>query len=268
MNSNTDINENLILTYIKLLSQFYSLYTLLQPWQSFPNVNELKTEDELTKQRAKIKITLNIILKTSIKQNDNEIKHIIQYNQRLLEDKTNNPLIKTHILNILVESAVTLNKLLTIKEKPKIEKIMVAYLQILIKNFYVTYHNSIYGLYEQIAINLSEINQSEFFFDYELAFIPISDNYCYFTMELLPRFKLEIKQLIFTFSEDLPMEFGLNKLDFNKFSHMQYLSEFLKEAQKFKKIKIDNKNNYNTYQLYKNAIKAHLLKTVGNDLVL
>ena len=35
MNSNiSDINENLILTYVKLLSQFYSLYTLVQPWQN------------------------------------------------------------------------------------------------------------------------------------------------------------------------------------------------------------------------------------------
>jgi hypothetical protein len=56
MNSNSDINENLILTYIKLLSQFYSLYTLVQPWQSFPNVDTLKSEEELTKQKAKIKM--------------------------------------------------------------------------------------------------------------------------------------------------------------------------------------------------------------------
>ena len=267
MNSNSDINENLILTYIKLLSQFYSLYTLVQPWQSFPNVDTLKSEEELTKQKAKIKITLNILLKASTKNNDNEIKHIIQYNQRLIEGK-NNPFATTHILNILVESAVTLNKLLAIKEKPKLEKIMVEYLQTLIKNFYVTYHNSIYGLYEQIALNLSEINQSEFFFDYELAFIPSDDNYCYFTMELIPKFKLEIKQLRFTFSEDLPMEFGLDKLDYKKFTHMQYLSEFLKEVKKFKKIKLENKNNITTYQSYKNAIKSHLLKLVGNDLVL
>lgn len=255
-----DIMQGLLLNYLKLLSKFFNLYTGMPQSNSFPSKEELQDEQVSDKMKAKTKISLSILYKTAKKDNDEEIMHLIQYNQKLIEDP--NCFKKMEKVNLMIGCAMTLIKIYPVKfNKKEIENLMVNYLQTIIKNFYYAYHNTIYGFYESISNSLCEINKCKFFFDYELVFIHGDD---YFKKEVIPKIKEETSRLLLTFNEDIITEFELYEIDYTNTQSVFYYSNFLIEAKKFKEYQKNHTKD--EYKQYKKDLKERLLKEANITL--
>ena len=81
-----NINEGLLLNYLKLLSQSIYEYSNLHPWNSFPSINELNDIEIKNKMKKKIEISLSILLKKTKENNHKELEHLILFEQNVLKD--------------------------------------------------------------------------------------------------------------------------------------------------------------------------------------
>ena len=256
-NNNNIINENLLLSYLKLLTNLIESYTKLHQNHSFPTPNELKSNKETySKILKKINIIISILIKKSQENNHKELNHILQFNFNLLKDTE--IINKTSKLNLLSISGIILTKIINEynnnnnnNNKIKIDDLMIEYLQSLMKNFYCTYHDSIYSLYESISVNLCELTHCQHFFDYEYIFLYDKE---YIDNELIDKINENIKKLNLYLEENIIEEFELSNLDLkNNIKNIIYLHNILIEMKTFKQYK--NSHKLDEYILYKKQIK-------------
>ena len=250
-----NINEGLLLNYIKLLSQSIFEYLNLHPWNSFPTITELFDLEVKNKMKKKIEISLSLLLKKAKENKNKELEHLILFEKNVLNDQ--DCLNKTTKLSLLISSVITRTKIIkVIDQKQKIEDLMVEYLQMIMKNFHSAYQNSIYGFYESISNNLCIINNSKFIFDYEYAFLYDRD---YFDNELIPKIKEEIKKLNIFFNEDIINDINFNDIDLNNFQQTKLFSIILEQLKNYK----IEKKNLNEDE---NENKKKLIKSLINNL--
>lgn len=255
-----DIFENLITNYTKLLSKFFAAYTSMSQWNSIPSPNELKKEEIKKATYKKVKITLNILHKAAVKNNDKEIEHLIKYNLRLFEDE--NIFSNLSKINVMTGCMITLVKILPVRlEKEKVEELMVQFLETIIRNFCLSFKNSIYIVYQGIAVDLNELNKSKPFFDYELVFV---DGDKYFTNELFPRIKEEIAKLDGSFNESITKVFEIDNINLTSSKDIIYLANLLKEMKAFKDFK--KEHTLQEYQQYQYEIKEKIKKIAYEKL--
>ena len=256
--NNNNINENLLLSYLKLLTNLIESYTKLHQNHSFPTSNELKSNKEtLSNILKKINIIISILMKKSQENNHKELNHILQFNFNLLKDS--DIVNKTSKLNVLSISGIILTKIINTYNKNnnnennkfKIDDLMIEYLQSLMKNFYYTYHDSIYSLYESISVNLCELTHCQHFFDYEYIFLYDKQ---YIDNELIDKINENIKKLNLYLEDNIVEEFEIDHLDLkNNIKNIIYLHNILIEMKIFKKYK--NSHKLDEYILYKKQIK-------------
>ena len=256
--NNNNINENLLLSYLKLLTNLIESYTKLHQNHSFPTSNELKSNKEtLSNILKKINIIISILMKKSQENNHKELNHILQFNFNLLKDS--DIVNKTSKLNVLSISGIILTKIINTYNKNnnnennkfKIDDLMIEYLQSLMKNFYCTYHDSIYSLYESISVNLCELTHCQHFFDYEYIFLYDKQ---YIDNELIDKINENIKKLNLYLEDNIVEEFEIDNLHLkNNIKNIIYLHNILIEMKTFKKYK--NSHKLDEYNLYKKQIK-------------
>ena len=246
-----NINEGLLLNYLKLLSQSIFEYLNLHPWNSFPTITELNDLEVKNKMKKKIEISLSLLLKKAKENKNKELEHLILFEKNVLNDQ--DCLNKTTKLSLLISSVITRTKIIkVIDQKQKIEDLMVEYLQMIMKNFHSAYQNSIYGFYESVANNLCIINNSKFIFDYEYAFLYDRE---YFDKELIPKIKDEIKKLYLFFGDDIKM-FNCEKVDLNNFNECKKFSVLVEQLKLYKEQmkKMSEEEKENKKKLIKSII--------------
>lgn len=246
-----NINEGLLLNYLKLLSQSIFEYLNLHPWNSFPTITELNDLEVKNKMKKKIEISLSLLLKKAKENKNKELEHLILFEKNVLNDQ--DCLNKTTKLSLLISSVITRTKIIkVIDQKQKIEDLMVEYLQMIMKNFHSAYQNSIYGFYESIANNLCIINNSKFIFDYEYAFLYDRE---YFDKELIPKIKDEIKKLYLFFGDDIKM-FNCENVNLNTFNECKKFSVLVEQLKLYKEQmkKMSEEEKENKKKLIKSII--------------
>ena len=243
-----NINEGLIVSYIKLLNTSYEIYTKLPQWNKIPTIEELKNQDNLDNIYKKIMITLKIMINKTKENKHDELNHLYTYAHNLLLDP--DTLKQTTKLNVILSTAIIGQKILNEKNTQKYQEYMIEYLQMLIKNFYCAYNNTMYSYYESIANNIAIINHSESFFDYEYIFLYDRE---YFDNELIPKIKEEVKKIKVFMGEDLIKEFGFEDIDYNDYMRLKDFCNFLEIAKTFDEYK--SKHSKEEYILMKEKLK-------------
>jgi hypothetical protein len=230
--SSENINEGLIISYIKLLNSSFELYAKLPQWNKFPTTEELKNEKNLSTIHKKIMITLKILINKTKENKNDELNHLFVYAHNLLLDEET--LKKTTKLNLLLCTAIIAQKIINEKDKQKYQEYMIEYLQMIMRNFHYAYNNSMYSYYESIANNIAIILHSELFFDYEYVFLYDRE---YFDRELIPKIKEEVKKIKYFVGEDLIKDFGFENTNYNDYKRLKDFSSFLEIAKTFEEFK-------------------------------
>ena len=233
--SSENINEGLLLSYIKLLNSSMQSYASLPKWNKLPSIEELKDPNTLKTIYKKIMITLSIFINKTKQNKNDELNHLFVYAHNLLLDEET--LKRTTKLNVLLSTAIISQKIINEKNTQKYQEYMIEYLQMIMRNFHCAYNNTMYSYYESIANNIAIILHSELIFDYEYVFLYDRE---YFDKELIPKIKEEIKKIKYFVGEDLIKEFGFENVNYNDFRRMKDFSDFLEVAKTFE----DFKNNH------------------------
>ena len=247
MNSE-NINEGLILSYIKLLNTSFEMYAKLPQWNKLPTIEELKDPENLKTIYKKLMITLSIFINKTKQNKHDELNHLYTYAHNLLLDEES--LKKTTKLNLLLSTAIISQKIINEKDKQKYQEYMIEYLQMIMRNFHSAYSNTLYSFYESIANNIAIINHSELFFDYEYFFLYDRE---YFDRELIPKLKEEVKKVKYFAGEDLITEFGFENMNYNDYWKLKDFASFLEIAKTFNEYK--NTHSKEEYILMKEKIK-------------
>ena len=247
MNSE-NINEGLILSYIKLLNTSLEMYAKLPQWNKLPTIEELKDSDNLKTIYKKLMITLSIFINKTKQNKHDELNHLYTYAHNLLLDEES--LKKTTKLNLLLSTAIISQKIINEKDKQKYQEYMIEYLQMIMRNFHSAYNNTMYSYYESIANDIAIINHSELFFDYEYVFLYDRE---YFDRELIPKLKEEVKKIKYFVGEDLIKEFGFENLNYNDYWRLKDFASFLEIAKTFNEYK--NTHSKEEYILMKEKLK-------------
>ena len=251
MNSE-NINEGLIISYIKLLNTSFEIYTKLPKWNKFPTIEELKNSDNLQTIYKKIMITLSILIKKTKENKHDELNHLYTYAHNLLLDMET--LKKTTKLNLLLSTAIISQKIINEKNSQKYQEYMIEYLQMIMRNFHYAYNNTMYSFYESIANNIAIINHSDLFFDYEYVFLYDRE---YFDKELIPKLKEEVKKIKIFMGEDLIKEFGFENINYNDYKRLKDFSSFLEIAKTFDEYK--NSHSKEEYIQMKKNLKEKFM---------
>ena len=252
--SEEEMKLNLILNFIKLISKFSNEYfPSIKPWQEFPSTNDLKDKEKNEKYFKKIKITIPILTKHSLKKNQPQIYRVLTFTNNLIQlNEVFNSIIK---LNLLLNNAITLNQLIGIKEEKDINSVMLNYLSFIIKNFKSAYNNTFAFLLEIIKDNLCYYNDLKKYFDYEQFFIGEDK---YLNEIVIPQIKQEINMINKKIDDDnFVEEFKLNTINFENDFDLLYLINVLYELKDL----MNYKNTYsqNEYKEYKNKKREKLL---------
>ena len=247
-----NINEGLIISYIKLLSSSMEDYAKLKKWNNYPTVEELKNEDNLKNIHKKLMITLSILIKKTIQNKHDELNHLFVYAHNLLLD--NDALKKTTKLNLLLSTGIISKKIINEKDKQKYQEYMIEYLQMIMTNFHYAYNNTMYSYYESIANNVAIILNSQLIFDYEYVFLYDRE---YFDKELIPKLKEEVKKIKIFLGEDIIKEFGFENLNYNDFLRLKDFASFLEIAKTFGEYK--SKHSKDEYIKMKEKIKEKFM---------
>ena len=243
-----NINEGLIISYIKLLSSCMEEYANLLKWNKIPTIEELQNPENLSTIHKKINITLSILINKTIQNKHDELNHLFVYANNLLLD--NDALKKTTKLNLLLSTAIIAKKIINEKDKQKYQEYMIEYLQMIMTNFHYAYNNTMYSYYESIANNIAIILNSQLIFDYEYAFLYDRE---YFDKELIPKIKEEVKKIKCFLGEDLIKEFGFENLNYNDFRRLKDFASFLEIAKTFEDYK--SKHSKDEYIKMKDKLK-------------
>ena len=233
--SSENINEGLILSYIKLLNSSLQTYASLPKWNELPSIEDLKDPNILKTIYKKIMITLSIFINKTKKNNNDELNHLYEYAHNLLLDEET--LKKTTKLNVLLSTAIIAQKIINEKNTQKYQEYMIEYLQMIMRNFHYAYNNTMYSYYESIANNIAIILHSELIFDYEYVFLYDRD---YFDRELIPKLKEEVKKIKYFVGEDLIKVFGFENINYNDFRRLKDFSNFLEIAKTFEEFKANH----------------------------
>jgi hypothetical protein len=247
-----NINEGLIVSYIKLLNTSYEIYTKLPQWNKIPTIEELENQDILDNIYKKIMITLKIMINKTKENKHDELNHLYTYAYNLLLDP--DTLKRTTKLNVLLSTAIIGQKILNEKNQQKYQEYMIEYLQMIMKNFHSAYNNTIYSIYESIANNLAIITHGELLFDYEYVFLYDRE---YFDKELIPKLKEKMKQTKLFLGEDLIKEFGFDNVDFNDYFRIKSFSKFLELIKNFDEYK--NTHSKDEYIKMKEQLKDEFI---------
>ena len=121
-----NINEGLIVSYIKLLNTSYEIYTKLPQWNKIPTIEELKNQDNLDNIYKKIMITLKIMINKTKENKHDELNHLYTYAHNLLLDPDS--LKQTTKLNVILSTAIIGQKILNEKNTQKYQEYMIEYL--------------------------------------------------------------------------------------------------------------------------------------------
>ena len=252
--SEEEMKLNLILNFIKLISKFSNEYfPSIKPWQEFPSTNDLKDKEKNEKYFKKIKITIPVLIKHSLRKNQPQIYRVLTFTNNLIQlNEVFNSIIK---LNLLLNNAITLNQLIGIKEEKDINSVMLNYLSFIIKNFKSAYNNTFAFLLEIIKDNLCYYNDLKKYFDYEQFFIGEDK---YLNEIVKPQIKQEINMINKKIDdENFVEEFKLNTINFENDFDLLYLINVLYELKDL----MNYKNTYsqNEYKEYKNKKREKLL---------
>ena len=250
--SSENINEGLIVSYIKLLNSSLETYAKLPQWNKIPTIEELKNTNDITSIYKKINITLSILINKTKENKKDELNHLFVYAHNLLLDPEN--LKRTTKLNLLLSTAIIAQKIINEKNTQKYQEYMIEYLQMIMKNFHYAYNNTMYSYYESIANNIAIILHSELFFDYEYAFLYDRE---YFDKELIPKIKEEVKKIKYFLGEDLIKEFGFENINYNDYSRLKDFSTFLEIAKTFDEFK--NTHSKEEYIQMKEKLKEKFI---------
>jgi hypothetical protein len=85
--SSENINEGLLLSYIKLLNSSIQSYASLPKWNKLPSIEELKDPNTLKTIYKKIMITLSIFINKTKQNKSDELNHLFVYAHNLLLDE-------------------------------------------------------------------------------------------------------------------------------------------------------------------------------------
>ena len=252
--SEEEMKLNLILNFIKLISKFSNEYfPSIKPWQEFPSTNDLKDKEKNEKYFKKIKITIPVLIKHSLRKNQPQIYRVLTFTNNLIQlNEVFNSIIK---LNLLLNNAITLNQLIGIKEEKDINSVMLNYLSFIIKNFKSAYNNTFAFLLEIIKDNLCYYNDLKKYFDYEQFFVGEDK---YLNEIVIPQIKQEINMINKKIDdENFVEEFKLNTINFENDFDLLYLINVLYELKDL----MNYKNTYsqNEYKEYKNKKREKLL---------
>jgi len=252
--SEEEMKLNLILNFIKLISKFSNEYfPSIKPWQEFPSTNDLKDKEKNEKYFKKIKITIPVLIKHSLRKNQPQIYRVLTFTNNLIQlNEVFNSIIK---LNLLLNNAITLNQLIGIKEEKDINSVMLNYLSFIIKNFKSAYNNTFAFLLEIIKDNLCYYNDLKKYFDYEQFFVGEDK---YLNEIVIPQIKQEINMINKKIDDDnFVEEFKLNTINFENDFDLLYLINVLYELKDL----MNYKNTYsqNEYKEYKNKKREKLL---------
>ena len=245
--SEEEMKLNLILNFIKLISKFSNeYYPSIKPWQEFPSTNDLKDKEKNEKYFKKIKITIPILTKHSLKKNQPQIYRVLIFTNNLIQlNDVYESIIK---LNLLLNNAITLNQLINIKEEKDINLVMLNYLSFIIKNFKSAYNNTFAYLLEIIKDNLCNYNDLKQYFDYEQFFIGEDK---YLNEVVVPQIKQEIGLINKKIGDDnFVEEFKLNTINFESDLDLLYLINVIYELKDLMKYK--STYSENEYKEYKN----------------
>ena len=251
MNSE-NVNENLIISYIKLLNTSLETYGKIPKWNTLPTVEELKNPDTLSTIHKKLIISLSILLNKTKKNKDDELNHLYSYAHNLLQDTES--LKRTTKLNLLLATGIISQKIINETNKQKYQEYMIEYLQLIIQNFHYAYNNTMYSYYESIANNVAIIINSGLIFDYEYIFLYDRE---YIDKELIPKLKEEVKKIKLFLGEDLIKEFGFENIDYNDFWRLKDFSQFLEILKTFNEYK--NTHSKEEYNEMKQNLKEKFL---------
>jgi len=252
--SEEEMKLKLILNFIKLISKFSNEYfPSIKPWQEFPSTNDLKDKEKNEKYFKKIKITIPVLIKHSLRKNQPQIYRVLTFTNNLIQlNEVFNSIIK---LNLLLNNAITLNQLIGIKEEKDINSVMLNYLSFIIKNFKSAYNNTFAFLLEIIKDNLCYYNDLKKYFDYEQFFVGEDK---YLNEIVIPQIKQEINMINKKIDDDnFVEEFKLNTINFENDFDLLYLINVLYELKDL----MNYKNTYsqNEYKEYKNKKREKLL---------
>ena len=252
--SEEEMKLKLILNFIKLISKFSNEYfPSIKPWQEFPSTNDLKDKEKNEKYFKKIKITIPVLIKHSLRKNQPQIYRVLTFTNNLIQlNEVFNSIIK---LNLLLNNAITLNQLIGIKEEKDINSVMLNYLSFIIKNFKSAYNNTFAFLLEIIKDNLCYYNDLKKYFDYEQFFVGEDK---YLNEIVIPQIKQEINMINKKIDdENFVEEFKLNTINFENDFDLLYLINVLYELKDL----MNYKNTYsqNEYKEYKNKKREKLL---------
>ena len=252
--SEEEMKLKLILNFIKLISKFSNEYfPSIKPWQEFPSTNDLKDKEKNEKYFKKIKITIPVLIKHSLRKNQPQIYRVLTFTNNLIQlNEVFNSIIK---LNLLLNNAITLNQLIGIKEEKDINSVMLNYLSFIIKNFKSAYNNTFAFLLEIIKDNLCYYNYLKKYFYYEQFFVGEDK---YLNEIVIPQIKQEINMINKKIDDDnFVEEFKLNTINFENDFDLLYLINVLYELKDL----MNYKNTYsqNEYKEYKNKKREKLL---------
>ena len=245
--SEEEMKLNLILNFIKLISKFSNeYYPSIKPWKEFPSTNDLKDKEKNEKYFKKIKITIPILTKHSLKKNQPQIYRVLIFTNNLIQlNDVYESIIK---LNLLLNNAITLNQLINIKEEKDINLVMLNYLSFIIKNFKSAYNNTFAYLLEIIKDNLCYYNDLKQYFDYEQFFIGEDK---YLNEVVVPQIKQEIGLINKKIGDDnFVEEFKLNTINYESDLDLLYLINVIYELKDLMKYK--STYSENEYKEYKN----------------
>ena len=251
--SDENINENILNSYIVLLNTTFEKYTKLKKWNKFPNIEELKNPEILSNIHKKIMISLKILSSKSKEKSNEELNHLFSFAYNLLS-LDEEALKKITKLNLLLSTAIISQKIVNEKNEQNYQKLMVEYLQMIMRNFHYAYNNTMYSIYESIANNLAIITHCELIFDYEYVFLYDRE---YFDKELIPKLKEKMKQVKLFLGEDLIKEFGFENVDFNDYFRIKNFSKFLEIVKDFDEYK--SKHTKDEYIKMKEKLKEQFL---------
>lgn len=248
-----DIIPNQILSFVKLLSSFMHKYTKLPTWNNIPSIDQLASQTTLSRVKQKLEITLTILTKRATKESHKEIEHILQFTHQLFK---HDPDLLSNVIkmNLLINSGISLTQLISKDQSnEEKEKIMLNYLQGIIKNFYLAYGNTVYRKLETIGNQLALFVHNDSFFDYEYFFI-YED--AYIIKEFIPELKTQTRKLLISFNENIITEFELERIDYSNERSIDYYVKFLDELHYFKEYK--DKHSKDEYDQFKREIKERL----------
>ena len=253
-----NINEGLIISFIKLLNTSMESYGKLQKWNNLPTIEELKNVDTLKIIHKKLTITLSILYNKSKKNNDEELNHLYSFAYNLLQDTET--LRKTTKLNLLLATGIISQKIINETNKQKYQEYMIEYLKMIMQNFHYAYNNTMYSYYESIANNIAILLNAGLIFDYEYIFLYDRE---YIDKELIPKLKEEVKKIKIFLGEDFIKEFGFENMDYNNFRRLKDFSQFLEILKTF-----DEYKNTHTKEEYIEMKKKLKEKFIPVDLKL